>query len=381
MRTYYVPRLITFVICSLLVLLSANQAPVWGQKSKAAKNLLQLQKHSSKALQYARRTSGLLNPAVPSAAQAQLLRATASARMRRPRLSEEKIKTILTDNPNPNTALEQLWQLQEKHRFGPSFDLLAMQYYIKHFGLVTPHLNKLFKRVSHLNSRKAESRFITRMFFLKENQQTILNKMFDYKIPQVNIRLRYTSDTDQITEHNFNAQKLVLSVEKRMSPVEQKDFSVRHVSARSVLQTPKGEYGVYQYMGPTDLIPNLYKYLLNGKNKHAPVTLVFDEESRSIAMYNEDKTLWLRITPHEYANPKKIHIHLNEYRTVEFIDADGITRNETVNVNLSIPILQGIALPSHPQQAQQFLYEKLVLHPVKNLQGDKHVTIERRPIF
>lgn len=381
MRTYYVPRLITFVICSLLVLLTSNQTPVWAQKGKAAKNLLQLQKHSSKALQHARSSSGLLNPAVPSASQAQLLRATASARMRCPRLSEEKIKTILTDNPNPTNALEKLWLMQEKHRFGPSFDLLAMQYYIKHFGLVTPHLNKLFKRVSHLNSRKVESRFIARMSFLKENQQTILNEIFNYKISKTDIRMRYTADVDNIMEQNFNAKKLVLSVESRMSPVEQKDFSVRHVNAHSVFKTPKGEYGVYQYMGPTDLIPNLYKYLLNGKNKHAPVTLVFDEESRSLAMYNEDKTLWLRITPHEYANPKKIHIHLNEYRTVAFMDADGITRNETVNVNLSIPVLQGIVLPSHPQQAQQFLYEKLVLHPVKNLQGDKHVTIERRTIF
>ncbi len=298
-----------------------------------------------------------------------------------PWIPEIKITEMLKAEPNPSLVLPQVWQLQDVYGNRNMFGLLALRFYTRNFGVVTPHLHKLFKQIAHLNDHSVETRFIARMRFLANNQKHILQEITSQKIPQINIRMRYTEDVDKITVENFNAQKLVLSVEKHMSPSAEKDFPVRYVAGHSTFGNHSGIYAVYQYAGPIDLIPNLYRYLLNGTHKRVPLTLVFDEEAKSLAMYNTDKTLWLRVTPHEYENPDKLHIHLNEQRTVSFTDADGKPRTTLVNINLSIPLLPPDNLPSRPEAAQQFLYEKLVLHPVKNLQGDKNVTIERRSIF
>lgn len=294
---------------------------------------------------------------------------------------ETKIQELLKLQPNPSLLLPNIWELQNQYGNRNMFGLLVLRFYVQEFGLITPHLNKLFKHVAHLNDKGAEIRFIARMRFLAQNQQHILREISDRKLPQANIRIRYTEDVDKLTAQNFNERKLVLSVEQHMNPAEGKDFPVRHVNAQSVFETPGSRFAVYQYAGPTDLIPNLYRYLLNNTDKRAPFTIVFDEKAKSIALYNKDKTLWLRITPHEYENPKKLHIHLNEQRTVTFTDETGRPRTETVNVNLSIPLLPPDNLPAHPKAAQQFLYDKLVLLPVKNFQSNRRVTIERRAIF
>ena len=294
---------------------------------------------------------------------------------------ETKIQELLKIQPNPSLLLPDIWELQSKYGNRNMFGLLVQRFYTQEFGLLTPHLNKLFKHVARLNNQTVESRFIARMRFLAQNQKHILRELASRPLPKDNIRIRYTEDVDKLTAQNFNARKLVLSVEQRMNHAEGKDFPVRHVNAHSTFETPGGQFAVYQYAGPVDLIPSLYRYLLNNTDKRAPFTIVFDEDAKSLAMYNEDKTLWVRITPHEYENPNKLHIHLNEQRTVTFTDETGRPRTETVNVNLSIPLLPPDNLPAHPQTAQQFLYDKLVLLPVKNFQGNSRVTIERRAIF
>lgn len=378
-------------------MLPADQALAFGRKSRAAKQLIQSQKQSAAAVQAVRQTTRLTTiPAGAAAVNAQVSRAAAQAAVqaaarppRPPEISfskpkwdmETRMKELLKEYPNPTLALQQVWELQGKNGNLNMFSVLAMRYYLNNFGLVTPHLHKLFKKIASFNNRKVESRFIARMRFLAENQQPILREITSQHIPQVNIRMRYTADVDKITTQNFNAQKLVLSIEKHMSPVPEKDLSIRHVNGQSKFQTSSEEYNVYKYAGPTDLIPTLYRYLINGRAKRAPVTVVFDEQAKSLAMYNEDKTLWLRVTPHEYENPKKLHVHLNEQRTVTFTDAEGKERTVTVNANLSIPLTPPENMPSHPEMAQRFLYEKLVLNPVKNMRGDKHAAIEERSIF
>lgn len=294
---------------------------------------------------------------------------------------ETRVRDLLATTKNPTLALPQVWQWQTQHNTRSNiFGLFALQLYVRKFGLLTPHLNKLFKQIAQLNNRRIENLFIGQMYFLERNKEEILQALTSHKIPAPNIRLRYTGDVDKITDQNFNAQKLVLSIEQRMNPVAEKDFSIRHINAQSIFTTASGQYAIYQYAGPIELIPSLYRYLLNN-SRRAPITLFFDEEAKSLAMYNADKTLWLRVTPHEYENPSKLHIHLNEQRAVSFTDDAGKYRTIPVNINLSIPLLPPDNLPQNPAEAQRFLYEKLVLHPVKNLQGDRRVTIERRPIF
>lgn len=371
-------RAVTCVLALFLALPTPLQANALKRAKNLPKTASQASKAAAKASEAASRNirradlAAKVKPAVQAARPPKLRRL--------PWDPETKIKNLLAATPNPSLVLPQIWDIQNKYGNHNLFGVLAMRFYVQEFGLVTPHLNKLFKQVARLNNHRIETAFLGQMRFLATNQNRILRALTSHKIPQSNIRIRYTADVDKITAQNFNAQKLVLSVEQRMNPVEEKDFPVRHVNAQSVLEAASGQYAVYQYAGPTDLIPTLYRYLLNGPRR-APVTLVFDEENKSLAMYNADKTLWLRVTPHEYETPKKLHIHLNEQRTVSFTDANGHKHTVPVNVNLSIPLLPPDNLPSEKTAAQRFLYEKLVLHPVKSLQGDKRVTIERRPIF
>ena len=371
--------------CCLSLLLAMNAvAQTKGLRRSARKALKAGEQASSQAaknMRTAARQAELTAKVAPAVKAAQINRIKHHKYPSPPWNPETKIQELLKIQPNPSLLLPNIWELQNQYGNRNMFGLLALRFYVQEFGLLTPHLNKLFKHVAHLNDKGVETRFIARLRFFAQNQKHILREISSRPLPQDNIRIRYTEDVDKLTVQNFNAHKLVLSVEQRMNPAEDKDFPVRHVNARSVFETPGGQFAVYQYAGPIDLTPNLYRYLINNTDKRAPFTIVFDEEAKSLAMYNEDKTLWLRITPHEYENPKKLHIHLNEQRTVTFTDATGRTRKETVNVNLSIPLLPPDNLPSHPQAAQQFLYDKLVLLPVKNFQGNRRVTIERRAIF
>lgn len=303
----------------ILALLLALQAPLQANALRRAKNLPKASAKTAEATARAARQAALAAKVAPAV---QAARPHPPKMRRLPWDPETKIKNLLTETPNPSAALSQVWEIQNKYGNHNLFSLFALRFYVQQFGLVTPHLNKLFKQVARLNNRRVEAAFTSQMRFLAANQTRILKTLTPHKIPKSSIRIRYTQDADKITAQNFNPNKLVLSVEQRMNPLPEKDFPVRHVSAQSVLEAASGRYAVYQYAGPTDLIPPLYRYLLNGPRR-APVTIVFDEENKSLAMYNADKTLWLRVTPHEYENPDKLHIHLNEQRTVSFTDENG----------------------------------------------------------
>lgn len=375
------PTLLRLAAC-FLPLLGSVSAPAQKAVKNISKQTLKAGERAALSLQKE------LNASVHAARTA--ARTECIARKHRPQngkslnpppLNIDKIKEILRLTPDPSQALPLVWELQDAYGNRGLFNQLAMRVYTQNFGLVTPHLNKLFKKISFLNHRPTEARFVARMHFLAENQERIIREMTTQAIPKINIRMRYTSDVDKLTRHNFDANKLVLSIEKPMHPGPEKDFPVRHINGGTSFSVPTGEYAIYQYAGPIDLLPMMYRYLLNGSRRNSPITIVFDEPAQSLAMYNEDQTLWLRVTPHEYENINKLHIHLNEQRGVSFTDVNGKRQTAAVNVNLSIPILPPDNLPADKTLARQFLYEKMVLNPIKNLQGSMHVKIERRSIF
>ncbi len=369
-------RALTYV----LTLSLAMHLPLQANPIRRAKNLPKAAAKTSEAAVRNLRQAELAGKVAP-AVQTARLNLHRPKTQRLPWDPETKIKELLTNAPTPSAALTQVWEIQNTYGNHNLFGLLAMRFYVQNFGLVTPHLNKLFKQMARINSRPVQNRFIERMRFLAENQELILQQLTAHKIPQANIRMRYTQDVEKLTDQNFNAQQLVLSVEQHMNPNPEKDFPIRHINAQTELKTTSDQYPIYKYAGPTDLFPTLYRYLLNGSRRRDPVTLFFDEENKSLVLYNADKTLWLRITPHEYENPTKLHIHLNEQRTISFVDAAGKEHTVPVNINLSIPLSAPENMPADQTLAQRFLYEKLILHPVKSLQGDNRVTIQRRPVF
>lgn len=290
----------------------------------------------------------------------------------------QKVEQLLNQESNPLHALKALWNLEDRFHGTHFFEAFATAYYKRHFMVLTPHLRELFAKTEQQRSRDLEMRLIKRMRFLAENRDNF-RAVFAPNIPKAGMRMRYVKDLSQLTPSGFNARDLAFSFERKMNP-GQPNAAIRHVNAYSTFPVGKNTAPVYQFDGPLQHLPNLYRYLVNGKNRRADITMIFDPKARTLAVYNKDKSLWLRITPHEYSFPERLHIHLNEMRTASVTSNLGRTTQETVHFNLSIPLAAPAQLPDGVKPAD-YLYEQFVLNPVRHFQGDAHVTIVERSIF
>lgn len=290
----------------------------------------------------------------------------------------QKVEQLLSQHSSPLNALKALWRLEDRFRGTRFFEVFATAYYKRHFMVLTPHLRELFAKTERQCSRDLEMRLIKRMRFLSENRDNF-RAVFAPNIPKAGMRMRYVRDLSQLTPSGFNARDLAFSFERKMNP-GQPNASIRHVNAYSMFPVGKNSWPVYQFDGSLEYLPNLYRYLVNGKNRRAHITMIFDPKARTLAVYNKDKSLWLRITPHEYSFPERLHIHLNEMRTASVTSNLGLTAQETVHFNLSIPLAAPARLPEDVAPAD-YLYEQFVLNPVRHFRGDAHVTIIERPIF
>ena len=290
----------------------------------------------------------------------------------------EKVEEILDKNKHPVAALRALWRLEDQYQNKHFFSFLATAYYKRNFSTHTPHLREFFKKVESLHSRSLEEKVIKRMYFIIQNK-AYFHAYFAPNIPKSGLRIRYTKDIGKLTPDSFRPENLILSFERKLNP-GLANASIRHVTRRSVFNVgEKAHYPVYMYNGPLEFIPNLYLYLINGSHPKNAITISFDENTRSMAIYNEDRSLWLRITPHEYSTPENLHLHLNETRTATLPDANGEPIRETVNFNLFIPLSTPIALPKYKQA--DYLYEMMILRPIRYFQGNSHVKIIKKDIF
>ena len=250
---------------------------------------------------------------------------------------EDKTNQLLSEHKNPVDALHSLWNIEDQlganvHLFEP----FCLAYYSKHFHVLTPHVRKLFDKIHRLSNRNVEELFVKRMRFLSENKEALILAT-DPKASAKLVRLRFLSDIDRLSPQNFNANQLVFSLERKMTP-QFVDESL-HFSGMSRFSVgSSGEFPIFNYNGPLDYLPNFYRYLLNGKSPRKPLFLQYDREAGALAIYNQDRTRWLRISDHEYAFPDRLHVHFNEVRTINFTTTQGLERQENVLFNLSIPI-------------------------------------------
>lgn len=275
-----------------------------------------------------------------------------------------------------------MWRLEERGTETSLFPIFIRQYYGQHFGVVSPHLQKLFHKIGSLQDHEIQTRIIKRLRYLVQNKHALALAALPTNTPTILpaklFRVRYLADINTLTAENFAEDMLVLSIERRMSPQPEKDLPLRHITGNSVVKIKNQLFPVYQFNAPLDTLPNLYRFLLNGKKKQ-PFTVVFDEEGQSMALFNHDHTVWIRISPHEYSSPERLHIHVNELRDVSFTNSHGVETWERVNINLSVPIATPADLPKY--KVQEFLYHKLIVNPVKFFKGDNLATIIKRPIF
>lgn len=287
------------------------------------------------------------------------------------------VEHLANRNPNPMKSLKEVWGLQQKYEDNFLFEHFVRSYYNRYFFVLTPHLKELFHKVAFLNKPNMQRELVNRIYFMAQNKAAFRDA-FAPNCPKKNIRLRYLHDISKIQSEGFIADMLVFSFERKMSP-GQKDAVIRHVHAGSVFQAGKKSFSVYEFDGDLIYLPFLYLYLVTGYSNarvNNPVTVYFNKKDRSLGIYNHDKSLWLRITPHEYKFPEKIHLHLNETQTATIHTKKQVLEGETVNFNLSIPLARPKNLPKH--RRDEFLYQSFVLNPVQVFRTIPNVKVIER---
>lgn len=267
-------------------------------------------------------------------------------------------------------AYTQGLQLQFSNREN-FFEMLALGYYNRHFVVHTPNLLGVIQKIGSLQDPALEKRFLKRLEELISYKAQIAQKF-----PKINaktdLRVRYLNDIDALTAENFQESKLVISIEQRL---QASAFRTPFAHVRGGTTFPVGKdknFRVYNYNGPVEYIPHLYNYLVTAGDSKTDLFLEINVLRRSLLLYNYDRTVWLRVTPHEYENPKHFHVHLHKL-TLQDITVNKREHYEPVLLNLSIPLKK----PDIPLKGPH-LYKAFVQNPFNYFKDNPrvHITVK-----
>ena len=294
--------------------------------------------------------------------------------------STELASSLLQQVGHPLKALRIMWRNQSNRYYRSLFPFLAAAYSKQYFPNFSPHMREFFHKAGTFQDKNLETQIVHRLMFLGTNKEHF-HQLLSPNTHESGMRLYYLNDIVHLTPQNFSPSSLVLSFERKLSP-QQPSTAIRHVNLKTKFHPIGGfTYPVYQYAGPWGWLPDLYNFLVNGPGPQKKLLILFDKNSRSMAIYNEDRSVWLRITPHEYENANNIHLHLHEKRPVRLTTLSGRPVTETVMLNLSIPLGLGKRQDMPASGQEGFLYNQLVLNPLEYFRGKDYVTIQERLIF
>ena len=255
------------------------------------------------------------------------------------------------------------WALKKRNILIDSY--LAISYK-ENFGIKTFHLKNLFEKITSFQDPKVNRLLAQRIDFLREQTPAILSKLELTGISEEAIRLRYFGDIDKLTPKNFDPNNLWLSVEQKMSPNPNTDFPLNNINGKTQIQIDGKMYPLYNYKGPLSNLHEMYTFLVNGNSRNPSIQVKFDEDGRTLFVSNKKKTRWIRITPHEYRDSNRLHIHVNDQQQVTLVLPHQPQRIEKVNINLIIPFNKPEELRRRPfgVSEEDFLYHKLIVEPV-----------------
>lgn len=247
---------------------------------------------------------------------------------------------------------------------------LVRSYYYRHFSMGTPHVRALLNRVAQQNDPAFEARFLERLQFLtsvKDQVATSFSKKFD----STQIRIRYIHDLDFLTADNFKPEDLLISVEQKMSPALRRNF-FNHITGETKFKINHTPYRVFNFKGPLGKIDELYQFLVNGYTRNTQMHLTIDHPRRALFLYNADKSIWLRVTPHEFSSVKKLHLHVHTALPFVFKVGDHFTEDRVL-LNLSVPVATPKQLPEGDKN--EVLYNLFVKGPAERLRARPDVTV------
>lgn len=291
--------------------------------------------------------------------------------------------TQIIDN-HPNDIIAALYDMRKLRRkrgddANPEyFQFFATAYYKKNLKTLTPHMYEFFGQVAKRNSKSLEKDVMLRLKELFSKKHLLATKGL-HNAKEIHLRLRYLKNVEQVNDLNFSPDELIFAFEQKITSLPQ-DFSIGHIHPYSKIIIGKSRVSLQHYDYDLARITEMYKQLLTKDGTGEGMTVVFDQKTRNLAIYSPDKKVWLRITPHEYASPNRLHIHLNEVRYLQVSAPDGRKFNDRVLFNVSIPIFPQAAFSTRNGRKYD-LYEKMILVPVYNLDKEKGIIVRKGNIF
>ena len=234
----------------------------------------------------------------------------------------------------------------------------------------TPHTRALFDRVAAQRNPEFEQRFLDRLALLAHVKDQVA-AAFSKKLDSTQIRIRYIHDLDFLTAENFHPEDLLISVEQKMSPSLKRNL-FSYLTGETKIKINHQPYRIFNFKGPLNKIEELYQFLVLGKSRSKQMYLTIDHPRRALFLYNADKSIWLRVTPHEFSYIKKLHLHV--HTALPFtIKVGDLFIKDRVLLNLSIPVATPKELPDGPRD--EVLYNLFVGDPAERLRQLPGVTV------
>ena len=257
------------------------------------------------------------------------------------------------------------------------FQQFATIYYKDNLRTLTPHMYQFFGQVAKARSPRLEKEVLGRMKELFALEGDLMAQVFPGG-QDTRLRLRYLKNLESVNGEAFDPKALIFSYEQKLTD-SYNMVSIRHIKPNSVLRIGRNKYPVANFNGNLDDILELYKFLLDKKSSPEGLTVIFDPKTKQMALYSKDKSVWLRVTPHEYSALNRLHIHINEIKTVNLV-TNGHPSPQQVMFNFFVPISPEAGSGLRHWKAEDF-YQKMVLAPVEELKKTPGVNVIIGSIF
>lgn len=294
---------------------------------------------------------------------------------------KEALINIVMRNPNDvMSAWAQMNAMRIKRGAANNpdyFQQFATIYYKDNLRTLTPHMYQFFGQVAKARSPRLEKEVLARMKELFAQQRDLMAQVFPNG-QEGRLRLRYLKNLESVNGEAFDPKALIFSYEQKLTD-SYNMVSIRHIKPNSVLRIGRNKYPVADFNGSLDDILELYKFLLDKKSSPEGITAIFDPKTKQMALYSKDKSVWLRVTPHEYSSVNRLHVHVNEIKNIS-LTTHGQTATQQVMFNFFVPISPMSASGMRHGKAEDF-YQKMVLAPVEELKKMPEVNVIIGSIF
>ena len=248
------------------------------------------------------------------------------------------IDKIVQRHHNMNSALIDLFRLETKYGAQDFFHLFSAAYYRKVFGPLAPSFYDALRNISLRGDKHIQTLATARMQFLfshKNRFMSIVEEQPDGT--KGNWRLQWLPILNIANPKQFNPKRIVLSYERTMQP-SRSDVTMDHISPSSYARINGTNTRILYFQEDLSYLPQLYKILLYKKYTGQPLFVAVDKINRVMFVFNEHKTKWIRISQHEFANPKNLHLHINRLKQIHFKTAKDQMHIDHMIINVTLPL-------------------------------------------